>query len=44
MPGASDNCEITHVYGVEEAYAVLKYSMLDYEKKFEGLSVALQNY
>ncbi|MCG8580506.1 MAG: inorganic diphosphatase, partial [Bacteroidales bacterium] len=44
MPGASNNCEITHVYGADEAYKVIELSLLDYEKKFEGLSVALQNY
>lgn len=34
MPGAPSQCEITHTYGREEAYEVIKRSRLDYGNKF----------
>jgi len=37
MPGVDFNSEITHTYGVEEAYEVIRRSMQDYQKKFENL-------
>lgn len=37
VPGAEHrNCEITHVYGREEAYAVIRRSQLDYQARFGG--------
>ncbi|WP_430813820.1 inorganic pyrophosphatase [Carboxylicivirga sp. RSCT41] len=44
MPGLDKDCEITQVYGLEEARKVIEYSRLDYKKKFERLSMELQNY
>ena len=37
MPGVDNNTEITHIYGVEEAYEVIRRSMKDYQKKFDNL-------
>lgn len=37
MPGIDNNTEITHTYGVEEAYEVIRRSMKDYQKKFDNL-------
>lgn len=37
MPGRDHNCTITHTYGVEEAYEVIRRSMQDYNHKFEYL-------
>ncbi len=37
MPGVESNTEITHTYGVEEAYEVIRRSMRDYQKKFDNL-------
>ncbi len=34
LPGEKPTCEITHVYGREEAYEVIKRSMEDYKNKF----------
>lgn len=37
VPGAEHrNCEITHVYGREEAYAVIRRSQVDYQARFGG--------
>ncbi|WP_282035715.1 inorganic pyrophosphatase [Saccharicrinis aurantiacus] len=44
MPGHNSDCEITHVYGAEEAQKVIQLSRLDYKGKFERLCVELQNY
>ena len=35
MPGAKRECEITHIYGKEEALDVIKRSMLDYKRFVE---------
>jgi len=36
IPGAEKpTCEITHIYGREEAYEVIKRSREDYKNKFE---------
>jgi inorganic pyrophosphatase len=43
LPGQKSNVEITHVYGVEEAYEVIRRSMKDYRKKFEKLQTLLSN-
>ena len=37
MPGVDSNTEITHTYGVGEAYEVIRRSMKDYQKKFDNL-------
>ncbi|MDX9880948.1 MAG: inorganic pyrophosphatase [Prolixibacteraceae bacterium] len=37
MPGVDSNTEITHTYGVKEAYEVIRHSMRDYQKKFDNL-------
>ncbi len=43
LPGEESNVEIPHVYGVEEAYEVIKRSMKDYSDKFERLETLLSN-
>lgn len=43
MPGNKRDCEITHVYGAEEARDVIKRSILDYNEKFSMLGTALSN-
>ncbi|MCB2208600.1 MAG: inorganic pyrophosphatase [Bacteroidetes bacterium] len=43
LPGEESNVEIPHVYGVEEAYEVIKRSMKDYSDKFERLESLLSN-
>lgn len=43
LPGEESNVEIPHVYGVEEAYEVIKRSMKDYSDKFEKLESILSN-
>lgn len=43
LPGQKSNVEITHVYGAEEAYEVIRRSILDYKKKFEKLQTLLSN-
>jgi inorganic pyrophosphatase len=43
-PGAQHrNCEITHIYGREEAFEVIKRSREDYLEKFKNLSDLLEN-
>jgi inorganic pyrophosphatase len=37
IPGIPSNCEITHTYGVQEAYDLIERSIDDYKKKFENL-------
>lgn len=37
MPGVDSNTEITHTYGREEAYEVIKRSLDDYRKRFDNL-------
>jgi len=41
LPGTKRNSEITHVYGREEAWEVIKRSMHDYMRKFDQLGSAL---
>jgi Inorganic pyrophosphatase len=41
LPGEKRNCEITHVYGIEEAHDVIKRSMDDYTKRFSNLESML---
>lgn len=43
-PGArSRNCEITHVYGREEAHEVIERSMADYSERYEDLQALFEN-
>ncbi|WP_439181729.1 inorganic pyrophosphatase [Carboxylicivirga taeanensis] len=44
MPGLSNESEITHVYGADEAKEVIRLSIEDYENRFEGLRRALSTY
>ena len=41
MPGVDKNTEITHTYGVEEAYEVIGLSVEDYNEKFANLGKLL---
>ncbi|MEO0876674.1 MAG: inorganic diphosphatase, partial [Bacteroidota bacterium] len=41
LPGVDPKCEITHVYGREEAHEVIRRSKLDYEHKYGDLESAL---
>jgi inorganic pyrophosphatase len=41
MPGNKRKCEITHVYGIEEAHDLIKRSMEDYRDKFANLEKAI---
>jgi inorganic pyrophosphatase len=41
MPGNKRKCEITHVYGIEEAHDLIKRSMEDYRDKFANLDKAI---
>jgi inorganic pyrophosphatase len=43
LPGNPSNCEITHTYGVEEAYDLIERSIEDYKKKFENLDNLLSS-
>lgn len=43
LPGEKSQCEITHVYGKEEAHEVIKLSIKDYQTKFDVLETALSN-
>ncbi len=43
LPGRPSNCEITHTYGVKEAYSVIERSIDDYKKKFENLDNILSS-
>lgn len=43
LPGEKRDAEITHTYGIEEAYEVIKRSMLDYQFKFDNLRNMLSN-
>ncbi|HNY08377.1 MAG TPA: inorganic pyrophosphatase [Tenuifilaceae bacterium] len=44
LPGTVRDCEITHVYGVEECHQVINASLDDYRKKFENLDIVLSQY
>ncbi|MEA1896740.1 MAG: inorganic pyrophosphatase [Bacteroidota bacterium] len=41
LPGNKRDCEITHTYGIEEAYEVINLSIKDYRLRFESLNEAL---
>ena len=41
MPGAAVACEVTHVYGREEAHHVILESKADYDERFADLSSLL---
>jgi inorganic pyrophosphatase len=41
MPGNKRKCEITHVYGIEEAHNLIRRSMEDYRDKFANLEKAI---
>jgi inorganic pyrophosphatase len=41
MPGEPKDTEIPHTYGVEEAHEVIRRSIIDYQKRFEGLGKLL---
>jgi len=43
LPGKESDVEITDVYGVDEAYEVIKRSIADYHNKFEKLQSLLSN-
>lgn len=43
LPGEKRDAEITHTYGIDEAYEVIKRSMLDYQFKFDNLRNMLSN-
>jgi inorganic pyrophosphatase len=47
LDGGAKNVEITHVYGREEAYEVIRRSHVDYTNKFgnadDNLAAALEN-
>jgi inorganic pyrophosphatase len=41
LPGEPRDCEITHIYGPEEAREVIEASIEDYRRKFENLDTLL---
>lgn len=41
LPGESPKCEITHIYGREEAHEVIRRSKADYDQKYGDLESAL---
>lgn len=41
LPGEEQKCEITHIYGREEAYEVIRRSQRDYEAAYGNLESAL---
>lgn len=41
LPGEPRDCEITHIYGPEEAHVVIKSSIEDYHDKFTNLDTLL---
>ncbi len=43
VPGEKIQCEITNVYGREDALKVIECSMKDYHKRFDSLEAALSN-
>jgi inorganic pyrophosphatase len=43
LPGNPSNCEISHVYGLEEALDLIERSIEDYRKKFENLDNILSS-
>ena len=43
LPGNKRDCEITHTYGIDEAYEVIQRSTRDYQTRFESLDDALSS-
>jgi inorganic pyrophosphatase len=43
LPGNKADCEITHTYGVEEAYELIQRSMADYTERFSSLDQMLSS-
>jgi inorganic pyrophosphatase len=43
LPGSPSNCEITHTYGVKEAYELIERSIEDYKRKFDNLDTLLSS-
>lgn len=43
LPGNPSNCEITQIYGVEEAWDLIERSVEDYKMKFENLDNLLSS-
>jgi len=43
IPGEQGHCEITHVYGKDEAHKVIECSIADYQTRFDFLEAALSN-
>jgi inorganic pyrophosphatase len=42
LPGEKRRCEITHIYGIEEAYEVIRRSIEDYSDRFYNLESMLK--
>jgi len=42
LPGEKRHCEITHVYGIDEAQDVIKRAMDDYSNRFNNLESMLK--
>jgi inorganic pyrophosphatase len=42
MPGAAATCEVTHVYGRQEAHRVILESKADYDERFADLSTLVE--
>ncbi len=42
LPGEKRNCEITHIYGIEEAQEIIRRGMDDYTKRFFNLEEMLK--
>lgn len=43
LPGQESHCQITHIYGIEEAHEVIRLSLEDYKTKFDKLRQILSN-
>jgi inorganic pyrophosphatase len=43
LPGNPRDVEITHIFGIEEAYEIINRSMEDYHHKFDSLTSALSD-
>lgn len=44
LPGSQSQCEITHVFDVEEAHEIIRRGLDDYHHKFDTLRAILSNY
>ncbi|HQB79178.1 MAG TPA: inorganic diphosphatase, partial [Tenuifilaceae bacterium] len=42
LPGEKRHCEITHIYGIEEAQQIIAYAMQDYTDRFYNLESMLK--